>query len=93
MIPPTPTPLPAGTPHFTLPDDYSLWGSTDTAIHFWNWLGDGGTVLQALILIALTIAGMALVWRFARQILHQLLYHWHTGRTADEDHFVQLTCT
>lgn len=67
MIPPTPTPLPPGMARFVMPESYSLWGSTDSAIQTWNWLGQSGQVIQLIILVGLVIAGMFVVYRFFRQ--------------------------
>lgn len=62
-MPPTPTMLPPGVPHFEIPAGYSLWGSTDLAIHTWNWLGAAQMVIQALAIIMLVIAGMYILTR------------------------------
>lgn len=75
MIPPTPTHLPAGTPHFSMPNEFSLWASTDTAIHTWNFLGDARIVIQAIVLILIVMAGMYIVNRFI---------HEFTGEDASE---------
>jgi hypothetical protein len=64
-MPPTPTPLPLGEAYFSM-SGYSLWNSTSTAIQYWNWLGDGRTVIQAIILIVLIAAALTMLYRFLR---------------------------
>lgn len=64
---PTPTPLPPGTPQFTIPSSYSLWASTDYAIQSWNFLGDTRTIIQAIILIAIIIVGIYVFMRFTQE--------------------------
>ena len=64
MIPPTPTPLPPGTAHFSIPSSYSLWASTSSAIQFWNWLGVGQIVLQAMIIVGIVLIGLYVLNRF-----------------------------
>lgn len=66
-MPPTPTPFPPGMAHFTLPDNYSLWGSADLAIQTWNWLGDWRLIIQAIFLVVLIAAGMYLFKKFIEQ--------------------------
>lgn len=68
QIPPTPTPLPPGNAHFTLPNEFSLWAGTSSAIQVWNWIGDGQTIVQGLAIIGLVIAGMFIVYKFVRQM-------------------------
>lgn len=65
MIPPTPTPLPPGTPVFTIPSGYSLWAGAPYAIQSWNLLGDGRTIIQAVFLLGLIIIGMYILLRFS----------------------------
>lgn len=67
MIPFTPTPLPPGLPHFTLPNEFSLWAGTSTAIQFWNWVGDGQVIVQGLAIIGLVILGIFILFKFVRQ--------------------------
>lgn len=64
MIPYTPTPQPPGTAYFAVPESYSLWGSTDVAIQYWNWTGAMGTIVQVLMLIALIILGFHIIKHF-----------------------------
>jgi ABC-type multidrug transport system permease subunit len=64
QIPPTPTPLPPGIQRIAIPDSYSLWQSTDAAIHAWRWVGAGQIVIQALILIVIVLAGLYIFNRF-----------------------------
>jgi TRAP-type C4-dicarboxylate transport system permease small subunit len=66
MLPPTPTPLPPGTAMITIPEAYTLWGSTDWAVQSWNLLGDGRIAIQAIFLVGLVIIGMFILQRFAR---------------------------
>ena len=71
MIPPTPTPLPPGAAHFTLPESYSIWASTNWAIQTWNLLSYGQYIIQALILIAIVIAGIAVFRRFMAEFMQK----------------------
>lgn len=71
MLPVTPTPFPPGTAHFEIPQTYSLWGSTDMVIQFWNWTGDTGAIVQLLALIMLVIAGVLIVYRFIQQFIRK----------------------
>jgi hypothetical protein len=68
QMPPTPTPLGPPTPHFTLPEEFSLWAGTSTAIQVWNWIGDGQVIVQGMAIIGLVIAGMFIVYRFVKQM-------------------------
>lgn len=72
--PPTPTPQPTGIPLFSLPtNNFSLWGSTDMVIQFWNWMGPAGTVLQVILLVVCVFVGF------------KILSHWvdqFTGKDA-----------
>lgn len=61
MIKPTPTPLPPGTPFFSVPNSYSLWASTDTVIQYWRMSGAAGTIFQVIILIAIVIVGVKVI--------------------------------
>jgi hypothetical protein len=67
MWPPTPTPLPPATPRFEMAQ-YSLWQSTDAAITSWQLMGDVGTVIQVIVLMALVLIGMYVVYRSFRQM-------------------------
>jgi hypothetical protein len=71
MIPPTPTPLPPGMPHFVLPDSYGLWGSTSTAIQTWNWMGGMGDAIQLLALLMVVLAGLYVLWRFIQGFIRK----------------------
>jgi membrane protein implicated in regulation of membrane protease activity len=64
--PPTPTPLPPGIPYVTIPEQYSIWAGTSTAIQAWNWLGDGRIVIQAILLIIIVMAALYMLYKFAR---------------------------
>ena len=69
---PTPTPLPPpGTPIVSIPSSYSLWASTDYAIQSWHLLGAPGTVIQAIILIVLIVAGLYIFMRFLRDFVER----------------------
>ncbi len=67
QIPPTPTPLPPGTAHFSVPENYSLWHSTDAAIHFWNWLGDARYIAQVFLILVLLFIGIVVINRFEHE--------------------------
>lgn len=71
MIPPTPTPLPPGQAVIDLGSTYSLWSSTDGAIHTWRMLGDWGAAIQLLLIVALVIVGMFVVKGFVNQIVRR----------------------
>lgn len=64
MIPPTPTFLPPGIPHFILPSEFSLWAGAPVGIQVWNWIGNGQIIVQMLAIIGLIIAGVFIVWKF-----------------------------
>jgi L-asparagine transporter-like permease len=68
MIPPTPTYLPPGVPHFTLPTEFSLWGGASTAVQVWNWSGQWQAIIQVLAIVMLVIAGMYIVIKFINQM-------------------------
>jgi len=68
QIPPTPTPMPPGTPRFTLPDEFSLWGGAPSAITAWQMSGPWQPVLQGLAIVGLVIIGMFIVWKFIGQM-------------------------
>lgn len=62
--PPTPTPYPAGVPPLDIsPGQFSLWNSTDWAIQMWNGMGNGGLLLQLLLIAVLVWAGVIIVVR------------------------------
>lgn len=65
---PTPTPLPPTSPLFNIPDEYSLWASTDYAVQSWNLLGDPRTIVQAIILIVLIAAGLVMLTKFIKEL-------------------------
>lgn len=70
QLPTTPTPMPAGVAVADL-SSYSIWNSTDSAIQTWNWLGDSGSVIQGIIIIALVVAGMFVVYKFVQQFIRR----------------------
>lgn len=61
---PTPTALPPATAYFNVPNNYSLWASTDYAIQSWNLLGDARLVIQAVLLIVIIVVGIYVLSRF-----------------------------
>jgi hypothetical protein len=67
---PTPTPLPPGTPVFEIPDNYSLWASTDYAIQSWNLLA-ARTIIQAIVMVVLIGGGLFILTKFIRDITEQ----------------------
>jgi hypothetical protein len=67
---PTPTPLPPGTPVFEIPDNYSLWASTDYAIQSWNLL-TARTIIQAIVLVVMIGGGLFILTKFIRDITQQ----------------------
>ncbi len=64
MIPPTPTPLPPGTPYLTIPYSVGLWGSVGNGIQAWNWIGTAQIVIQTVFLIFIVYAGVRVFLRF-----------------------------
>lgn len=66
MIPPTPTPLPDVVSDIVIPFEYSLWGSTDAALTYWNLAGTIGQVIQVIILMVLVYAGIRILIQFFR---------------------------
>lgn len=66
-FPPTPTPLPPATPHFMLDTSYGVWGGTSAAITTWQWAGDLGLLLQAIIVVAFVILGIVIFANFLRE--------------------------
>lgn len=75
QVPPTPTPQPAGTSYFSIPQSVSLWGSVSTAIQWWNWLGSGQIIVQALLIGLLVALGVFSVNRWVKEL---------TGKDAEE---------
>lgn len=71
MIPPTPTLLPLAVPHVVMPDGYSIWAGTSSAVTVWNMAGQWQTVLQGIIIIGIVIIGITIVWKFIRQMTNR----------------------
>jgi hypothetical protein len=71
MIPATPTPLPPGVANFTIPTDYTLWGSTSTAIQYWNWLGVIGLFVQGFLLLMIVVIGIKILTNFLNNFTKQ----------------------
>ena len=68
MIPPTPTPLPlSSTPVYVGPH-ISLWDFTSSALQVWNTAGSFVIVVQAIILVSLVMAAIAMALIWMRQI-------------------------
>lgn len=70
-MPPTPTPLPPVEASFSLPESYTLWGATDTAITYWQLTGDAGTVSQVIILAVLVFLGIKVFIGYMRQLIQR----------------------
>lgn len=71
MIPPTPTWIPTpdpGTNPFTSTQLLDAWDLTNQALQSWHWIGNWGTVIQALILLWLVIFGTLMVVRQIRRL-------------------------
>ena len=73
MWPATPTPYPAGVPPIDttgLSESYRLWEFAPVAVNMWNsWLGSTWTTIgQIAIIVALTIAFVALLIRWLQKI-------------------------
>lgn len=68
MIPPTPTALPLPIPHVLMPDGYSIWAGTSSAITVWNMADQWQPVIQGVIIVGLVIIGITIVWKFIRQM-------------------------
>ncbi len=71
MWPPTPTPFPPGVPPvYAHAESFRLWEFAPLAVNMWNsWLGPVGTTVgQIGIIVALTIAFLALFIRWLQKI-------------------------
>ena len=69
MIPPTPTPLPPGVAPIDIPYAVGLWGSSGNMIQAWNWIGTTALVIQAVFLILIVVAGLAVLKRFSADFI------------------------
>jgi len=71
LFPPTPTPLPlSSTPVWAGPH-ISLWDFTSSGLQVWNTAGQFVIVVQAIILVSLVMAAVAMVIIWLRQITNR----------------------
>lgn len=51
-----------------MPELLNVWGMTDEAIQAWHWVGNWGTVIQALLLLGVVVFGMMMIIRYLRKL-------------------------
>ena len=67
-MPPTPTPLPPGTPPDLQFPDTSVWDMAPYAIQTWNSFSPVAIAFQGLLILGMAVAIGMMLWRVANEI-------------------------